>query len=68
MSEINIYRYRVVETRITEVEVAAEDMTEAEELIKYRIREGFIDMERCDEWDHKFEKIITKPTGVYING
>ena len=68
MSEINIYRYRAIETRITEVDVAAENTTEAEELIKYRIREGIIDMENCDEWDTKFERIITKPTGVYIDG
>ena len=67
MNEINIYRYRVIETQIVEVEVAAEDTTEAEELIKYRIREGIINMEHCDEWDTKFEKMITKPTGVYIN-
>ena len=67
MSEINIYRYRAIETRIIEVEIAAENTTEAEELIKYRIREGIINMDNCDEWDTKFEKIITKPTGVCIN-
>ena len=67
MGEINIYRYRAIETRIIEVEIAAENTTEAEELIKYRIREGIINMDNCDEWDTKFEKIITKPTGVCIN-